>query len=142
MFADQQHAAALLGLALENARLYEDARKLAETLECLGVTEGRRGGDALLRQDLPDDAGDVGLSLRAGAPGCPKRCGSRNGCCRPSSTPLASSGPPPHRSRCAPAGKNLFPSYLHGGHETPLRNETDRRTSFGHYLPKSFRIER
>jgi hypothetical protein len=53
------------------------------------------------------------------------------------------SGPPtapPYR--CAPASKNLFPAYLHGGHETPLRNETDGPASFAHYLPKSFRIER
>jgi len=42
----------------------------------------------------------------------------------------------------APANKKSFPSYLHGGHETALRNETDKPASFAHYLPKSFRIER
>jgi hypothetical protein len=38
--------------------------------------------------------------------------------------------------------KKSFPSYLHGRHETPLRNETDRPASFAQYLPKSFSIDR
>ena len=42
----------------------------------------------------------------------------------------------------APTNKKSFPSYLHGGHETALRNETDEPASFAHYLPKSFPIGR
>jgi hypothetical protein len=36
--------------------------------------------------------------------------------------------------------RKSFLTYLHGGHETALRNDPGRRASFDHYLPKSFRI--